>query len=152
MIKKLNVLLLVLVISAPIFAQRTFSGAKLVSTIEANKWDKEKMLTYYEKNFKDVAQREFPNLQVTEVKINRTTGEVSVIGKNAKGKIETISGSDIGTQATESGNSAAMGFFSCLFRKLTFRDCDDAASAPAPPVETPEEAELRRRTQEMMHG
>lgn len=152
MIKKLSVLLLVLVLSAPIFAQRNFSGSKLVSKIEANNWDKEKMLTYYEKNFKEVAQNEFPNLRVTEVKINRTTGEVSVIGKNAKGKVETFSGTDIGTQATESGNSAAMGFFSCLFRKLTFRDCDDAVSAPPPTGETPEEADMRKRTQEMMHG
>lgn len=144
-------------ISVSLMAQRSFSGQQLISEINKNNWNKEEMLKYYEKHFKVIAQEELGDFNVSSVKINRSTGEVSVIGTNKGGNSETISGLDIKDRIATSGsrgggNSASVfGWLRCLFRKLTFRSCDTATQAAPTAGETAQDAEIRQRTNLMMY-
>ena len=158
MMKNLNLLLLSLLFCLPLFAQRDLSGGKLLAEIEKNGWDKEEMLSFYEKYFKAIAQSELPGFTVTSVKIDRRTGEVTVLGKNAGGTTETLNGAEIKRRSIDPNSGgggepdAIFEWLKCLFRKLTLRSCPSRASAPVPPSGlTPEEIEMRRRTQSMMY-
>lgn len=152
MMKQLNLFLLSLLFTLPLFAQRDLSGGKFLAKIEKNGWNKEEMLSFYEQHFKTLAQEELSNFTVTSVKIDRKTGEVSVIGKNASNRTETLNSLELGSRSNGAGSSdrSIGSWLYCWYLTITLRTCPPDEQAYVPPTETPEEAEMRRRTNLML--
>ena len=152
MMKKLNLLLLALIFTLPLLAQRDLSGGKFLTEIDKNGWNKEEMLSFYEQHFKTLAQNELADFTVTSVKIDRKTGAVSVIGKNASNRAETLSSLELGRRSANNGNSdkSIGSWLYCWYLTITLRTCPPDEQEYVPPRETPEAAEMRRRTNLML--
>ena len=139
-----NLLILCLLCGTAIFAQDKDRAAQMMKTIEQEKWDKEDFLSTFEEDLKEFAAYN-KDLSLLTVTIDRNTGMISATVKNAKGKKQAMSGTELLTELHDSSSENTTTRYSYSF----FPDwlcwllgCDDDEPAPPPTTDgdlTPEE-------------